>query len=122
MIIRQCTNREELIYILEKLPHNELIDRALAIVEQEQNTWKDCDRGLIFVTTIDQGQSIASKLQCPFYNGKKDLLTDEERRTIYLSWVKGASKVMVATSAFSTGNDYPHVRITIHLDRPFEML
>ncbi|KAG1848268.1 P-loop containing nucleoside triphosphate hydrolase protein, partial [Suillus subluteus] len=49
-------------------------------------------------------------------------MTDEDRRSVYHSWVRGDSKVMVATSAFSTGNDYPNVRLVIHLDRPWEML
>lgn len=121
-IIRQCTNREELSYILEKLPHNDLVQRACRIVEQEQVLWQDSDRALVFVTTLELGQIAACKFQCPFYNGNKDLMTDEERRAAYRLWVTGVSKVMVATSAFSTGNDYPNVRLTIHLDRPFEML
>lgn len=29
---------------------------------------------------------------------------------------------MVATTAFSTGNDYPHVCLVIYLDRPFNMV
>ncbi|KAF9237260.1 hypothetical protein BU15DRAFT_63322 [Melanogaster broomeanus] len=36
--------------------------------------------------------------------------------------MEGTKNVMVATSAFSTGNDYPHVCLVIHLDRPFDML
>ncbi|KAG2047860.1 P-loop containing nucleoside triphosphate hydrolase protein, partial [Suillus hirtellus] len=121
-IVRQCTNRQELSYILEKLPHDQLIDRVVSIVEQEQVTWQDRDRALVFVTTLDQGQSAAGKLRCPFYHGNHDLMTDEERRTAYQSWVTGVNKIMVATSAFSTGNDYANVRVTIHLDRPYEML
>ncbi|KAG2088461.1 P-loop containing nucleoside triphosphate hydrolase protein, partial [Suillus cothurnatus] len=49
-------------------------------------------------------------------------MTDEERRETYRAWVRGDSKIMLATSAFSTGNDYPHVRVVIHLNKPFEML
>ncbi|KAF8553383.1 hypothetical protein OG21DRAFT_1485434 [Imleria badia] len=32
------------------------------------------------------------------------------------------SNIMIATSAFSTGNDYPHVHLVLHLDKLFEML
>ncbi|KAG1843911.1 P-loop containing nucleoside triphosphate hydrolase protein, partial [Suillus subluteus] len=49
-------------------------------------------------------------------------MTDEERIEAYQAWLQGDSKIMLATTAFSTGNDYSHVRLVIHLNRPFEML
>jgi superfamily II DNA helicase RecQ len=37
------------------------------------------------------------------------------------SWFQGKTPIMICTSAFSTGNDYPNVRLVIHLKTPFEM-
>jgi superfamily II DNA helicase RecQ len=40
-----------------------------------------------------------------------------------MAWVEGHdSKVMFATSAFSTGNDHSHVSLVIHAYNPFNML
>ncbi|KAG9309127.1 hypothetical protein JVU11DRAFT_11023, partial [Chiua virens] len=49
----------------------------------------------------------------PFYNGDKSV-TDEERIAAYTRWHDGLSPIMICTSAFSTGNDYPHVRLIVH--------
>ncbi|KAI6107257.1 P-loop containing nucleoside triphosphate hydrolase protein, partial [Pisolithus thermaeus] len=50
-------------------------------------------------------------------------MSGTERQGQYQDWIEGrGSKIMVATSAFSTGNDYPHVRLVLHLDKPFDML
>ncbi|KAI6102232.1 P-loop containing nucleoside triphosphate hydrolase protein [Pisolithus sp. B1] len=50
-------------------------------------------------------------------------MSGTDRQEQYQAWIEGrGSKVMVATSAFSTGNDYPHVRLVLHLDKPFDML
>ncbi|KAG2110016.1 hypothetical protein DEU56DRAFT_985445 [Suillus clintonianus] len=56
----------------------------------------------------------------PFYNGSKDV-SDASRAQYYKDWRSGKSPVMICTSAFSTGNDYPHVRLVIHLKTPLEM-
>ncbi|KAI6006168.1 P-loop containing nucleoside triphosphate hydrolase protein, partial [Pisolithus orientalis] len=55
------------------------------------------------------------------YNGDKRT-SDEERQLAYQQWISGATKVLIATTAFSAGNDYAHVRMVIHMDRPFDMV
>ncbi|KAG2045539.1 P-loop containing nucleoside triphosphate hydrolase protein [Suillus hirtellus] len=122
LVVRQCTNREELTYFLEKVPPTDLISRAVAILELERATWENRDRALVFVPTLALGERVAEEVDCSFYNGNRRSMTDEDRNSVYHSWVRGDSKIMVATSAFSTGNDYPNVRLVIHLDRPWEML
>ena len=121
-IIRESTNRKELAYNLEKMQPENLMDRAIDIIEEETQTWGLQDRGLVFVCSIAAGQRLADKKGWPFYNGDREKTTDEQRRAAYGSWIQGASNMMVATSAFSTGNDYPHVRLVIHLDKPYEMM
>ncbi|KAG6372827.1 hypothetical protein JVT61DRAFT_7240 [Boletus reticuloceps] len=57
------------------------------------------------------------------YVGDKKTMDDTEQHAQYISWVSGKqSNVMIATSAFSTGNDYPHLHLVLHLDKSFEML
>ncbi|KAG2741289.1 P-loop containing nucleoside triphosphate hydrolase protein, partial [Suillus brevipes Sb2] len=121
-VIRQSTNREEIEYILEKLSYSDIMNRCFSIVEEEMKSWQDRDRGLVFVPIIALGEKAAEGKGWPFYHGNQDIMTDEERIATYQTWVRGDSKIMLATTAFSTGNDYPHVRLVIHLNRPLEML
>ncbi|KAG2126627.1 P-loop containing nucleoside triphosphate hydrolase protein, partial [Suillus bovinus] len=48
-------------------------------------------------------------------------MSDTSRLLHYQNWRSGQSPVMICTSAFSTGNDYPSVRLVIHLKTPLEM-
>ncbi|KAG6376644.1 hypothetical protein JVT61DRAFT_1630 [Boletus reticuloceps] len=50
-------------------------------------------------------------------------MDEAEQHVQYFSWMIGEqSKVMIATSAFSTGNVYLHMCLVLHVDKPFEML
>jgi superfamily II DNA helicase RecQ len=48
---------------------------------------------------------------CSIYHGR---LSDEERKAEFDKWRSGKALVMVATKAFGTGVDYPHVRMILH--------
>jgi len=48
-------------------------------------------------------------------------MSDEECLTAYHSWRSGLMPIMICTSAFTTGNDYPHVCLTVHIKMPMEM-
>ncbi|KAG2045911.1 hypothetical protein BDR06DRAFT_1000782 [Suillus hirtellus] len=122
VVIRECTNREEIEYILEKPSFSETLTRAFSIVEEEMQSWRDKDRGLVFVPALSLGERLKKENGWPFYHGNQEDMTDEERRETYHAWVRGDHKIMLATTAFGTGNDYPHVRLVMHLNRPFEML
>ncbi|KAG2063370.1 hypothetical protein BDR04DRAFT_1123305 [Suillus decipiens] len=119
--IRESGNRPELEYIMKTpAPSNTLENTVIQIVKNEQKTWTSEDRGLVFVTYLADGTSLANKSGWPFYNGTKDL-GDASRIQCYKDWFAGKCPVMICTSAFSTGNDYPHVRVVIHLKTPLEM-
>ncbi|MCF8230468.1 MAG: RecQ family zinc-binding domain-containing protein, partial [Bacteroidales bacterium] len=45
-------------------------------------------------------------------------LSNEERNSKQVSWLKGTSRVMVSTNAFGMGIDKSNVRFVIHLDIP----
>ena len=121
-IIRQSANRPELIYILEKMSSTSLLARTVQILNEERLGWNDKDRGLIFVSSIADGQKLADLTKHALYVGDRAKMTDEERRNAYNRWIQGSERVMIATTAFSTGNDYPHVRLVIQMDKPFDML
>ncbi|KAG1786392.1 uncharacterized protein HD556DRAFT_1449769 [Suillus plorans] len=58
VVIRECTNREEIEYILEKPSFSEILIRAFSIVEEEMGSWQDKDRGLVFVPTLGLGERL----------------------------------------------------------------
>lgn len=93
-------------------------------------------RIMIFVPFLDTGKIVAQHLGCDFYHSQP--LGDnsqaatyleqlEEKDTIYNNWYKGRkpdgrpNNIIVATTALSAGNDYPSVRLVIHLNTPIEM-
>ncbi|KAI6158487.1 hypothetical protein EDD17DRAFT_1488651 [Pisolithus thermaeus] len=77
-IVRQCTNRPELTYHLERVASESVQERVLEVLETQSASWAERDRGLVFVTSIAAGQSLCQKTAYPFYNGDKGT-TDEER-------------------------------------------
>ncbi|KAI6016335.1 hypothetical protein BKA83DRAFT_4497957 [Pisolithus microcarpus] len=120
-IVQHCTNRPELSYHLERVASESVQDRVLEVLEMESSLWTDRDRGLVFVTSIAAGHSLCQLTAYPFYNGDKGT-TDAERQLAYQQWIGGMPKVLIATTAFSAGNDYPHVRTVIHMGKPFDMV
>jgi len=77
------------------------------------------ERALVFVPFIDLGQNIAAKLGCQFYNSQD---MDKDKEIAYHAWRNGTYQIMVSTSAFSCGNDYPHIPLIIHAGTPREMI
>jgi superfamily II DNA helicase RecQ len=63
--IRQPTNRPELEYILKvPAPSRDLEKKAIEIVEKERENWSPKDRGLVFVTYMEDGESLATEVRC----------------------------------------------------------
>ncbi|KAG5337017.1 hypothetical protein C0989_011180 [Termitomyces sp. Mn162] len=122
--IAMSTDRPELQYILdEPAPEYKTIcDRVVAHLRRAMIMFAEEDRALVFVSNKDMaGIPIARELGCEFYHGGDDS-NDSERVQSYQRWIQGSNKVMVCTSAFSAGNDYPHVRLVVHAGTPFEMV
>jgi superfamily II DNA helicase RecQ len=71
-------------------------------------------RGVIYVRSYAQGESVAEEMDCPFYKatatGKQELLEQ---------WASGSGGWIVATGALGTGIDIPGVVYIIHLGRPY---
>ncbi|KAG1742875.1 hypothetical protein EDB19DRAFT_1827580 [Suillus lakei] len=109
--IRELSNWPELEYIM-KTP-------AVSNT-QESMGWAPEDRGLVFITYMEDGESLANKSGWPFYNGSKEM-SDTSRVQCYRDWFTGKSLVMICTSVFSMGNGYLHVQLVIHLKTPLEM-
>lgn len=125
IVHRQSTNHPELKYILEKTNSKEsdLFAQAIEIVKQHAASWKEHDQALIYVPSVGMCMELARKVGWHHYVGHRETMSEAEWMREYTAWRRGQdSTVMVATSAFSTGNDYPHVHLVLHVDKPFDML
>ena len=124
VIYRQGTNRPELKYVLKKTAkESELSTCVQAVVQESMQTWQPQDRALVFTPSISMCMELAQDTNWHYYVGDKEIMTGTDRKEAYTAWIHGhGSKVMIATSAFSTGNDYPHVRLVVYMDKPFNML
>lgn len=95
-----------------------------------------CDgsnRVVVFVKTPSRAQELALELQqagvaATFYHSPKASVTDlnpvtpvdqSRLKKNFLEWKNGTAKVMVATSAFCSGIDYPAVRKVVVEELPF---
>lgn len=116
IVVHEPSNRPELIYVWQTVQNMDFMLEAIssAITANVQHPQ---DRGIIFVPWKNLGQSIASHFSLPFYYGG-----NSDNDSIYQSWLTGDSPVVVATSAFGTGNDCSHVRLVIHACAPYEMV
>lgn len=123
-IFRTSTNRPELQYIIDPPvdDFNALSLQVQTLLEAAKASFDSQDRAIVFVNNITQGQSLAYSLQCQFYSGSGTNVTDEQRQKIYQNWADGVYQVLVATSAFSTGNDYSSVRLVLHVGHLFDLL
>jgi hypothetical protein len=119
IVIRGPPNRPELRYIWRPVSNLDDIDLTLKQAVQAEVHGKK-DRAMIFVPWKDMGERLAQTLNYPFYHGG-DEANREKNTAIYNSWLAGDPPVVIATSAFGTGNDYAHVRLVIHVCAPYEM-
>jgi len=142
VIVRRSSNRPELKYIIEPplMSQKELYKRVKTIVRLRR--LGENERGIIFVNTIYDGETLAAILGCEFYCSKNEvyayIMKDKRtvnmdcynpeiaafRRGIIERWRRGVEEIqrlLVATTAFSTGNDYPQVHLVVLATTLFDM-
>ena len=132
IVCRRSCNRPELIYNIEPpvTSNDHLGKRVLDIVGKHD--LGPTERGLVFVMTVGDGMQLASHLRCEFYWSMKTKVSGADsadtntkranlRRETVENWRRGIHKIMVATTAFATGNDFPNVWLVILATTPFDM-
>jgi len=76
--------------------------------------------GIVYVRSRNKTREISEYLvkngiQADYYHAG---LTDEMRSHKQTSWMKGKTRIIVATNAFGMGIDKPDVRLVVHVDLP----
>jgi superfamily II DNA helicase RecQ len=68
---------------------------------------------IIYAKSIEQTKRLAQVLGCQSYF--REVGTEEKKREILQSLVRGRQQVFVATNALGLGIDAPHIRVVIHM-------
>jgi superfamily II DNA helicase RecQ len=96
------------------------------VIECQQDLWEMAEplirglplppasRGVIYVRSYTQGESVAEEMDCPFYKA-----TATDKQELLTQWARGSGGWIVATGALGTGIDIPGVVYIIHLGRPY---
>jgi hypothetical protein len=121
IVIRTPTRRPELRLILRNRVKDaqDVVQLAMSIYAKEAPSMAPDDRTLIYVPYVAEGNKLAKLLSCDVYKSELD---DDVKDAIYYRWFRGEQTIMICTSAFSAGNDYPSVRLVIHAGSPLEMV
>lgn len=111
-VIRKSFERKNLQYVVMK--RDDKYDKLLEIVQKMKGT------GIVYVGTRKRTREIAeyllaNKVAASWYHAG---LKPEMKNTVQDSWLKGETRVIVATNAFGMGIDKPDVRFVVHMDIP----
>jgi ATP-dependent DNA helicase RecQ len=111
-VLRKSFERKNLIYVVKET--EDKLKYLLKILTSIKGS------GIVYVRNRRKTKEIASFLQkneivSDYYHAG---LTDESRHHKQDAWMKGKSRIIVATNAFGMGIDKPDVRIVVHIDLP----
>lgn len=126
-VIRSLTFRRDLRYEVN-FAHTKADQSFLEVVASGISvTWSNYGlmadpraRAIIYTGTRHEADELAGLLRCNTYYS--DSGTPEEKTEVLTRWIQGASRMVVATSAFGTGIDYPRVRLVFHVGPPKEAI
>jgi superfamily II DNA helicase RecQ len=122
--LRDSSNRPNLRYFVQMLdqsgkPRSEMVRDFTNTCKAKLKTFvansEIKTRSIVFVPQKSDIQIVKDYLEeisvaCAFYHAD---LSDDERSIEYYRWKTGAARVMVATTAFGLGIDYPCVRFVL---------
>lgn len=121
-VIRSSTFRRDIVLRLRRSSDGNLLSyickMATSLLEAYHTD--PAARFIIYTCTRADADSVSDQLQCPkYYSDSGDV---DEKQEAMQQWRSGQHKVMVATSAFGVGIDFPSVRQVIHMGVPTDMI
>jgi hypothetical protein len=117
-VIRGPTYRTEIGYSAYQVSPDELIPQTMMQMTQTSAHFKQRDRGIVFCCSIDLCRELASLTGNPVYVGPME---STDKSVNAKKWREGRHDWIIATSAFSEGVDYSHVRVVINAGNPSGM-
>lgn len=82
-------------------------------------TFRPKGRALIFCTTRDDAEQLAAALHCDYYHAQMD---DKQKALVVKLWREGIKKVLVATTALSTGIHYDEIQLVANYGKPRNLI
>jgi superfamily II DNA helicase RecQ len=130
-VIRIPTIRDDILWIRMPIPETpeqlaEIYNTIEMDTKNPNNYPEETDRAIMFCNNRQTTEDWASRLNCPFIHGG---LNEDQRKRALETWTEPSkdqspspSRVLVANKAAFYGMDYPHVRVTYHIDIPDSMI
>lgn len=134
LLIRAPTLRKEIAYsVFEMFDPSKSRDPAEALyrtvdgqslkvvdyITQLIDKFRPKGRALIFCTTKKDAERLAAALHCDYYHAQVD--NDKKASAIDL-WRDGGKKVLVATTALSTGIHYDEIQLVVNYGKPRNLI
>ena len=107
------TMRPNIAYSVQQGDQNAIETMIISELQQPE------DRAIVFVMSRQACEELHKTIEGSTLHHSD--LTDDERKKNAEDWRLGTSKIMIATSGFGTGIDYPSVRIVIHLEGSYSL-
>ena len=119
--VRSLTVRKNITYGVVVAPQSDLVAAGIVEVRKALEaiwlcTTDERARGIFYCRTKDGVRRVGRELDCSVYYA--DSGTEEEKAEVIEGWMRGDSKLMVATTAFTEGVDHRYVRIIIYIGPP----
>ena len=93
--------------------------KVLDYITHSIDKFRPKGRALIFCTTRNDAELFAAALHCDYYHAKMD---EERRASVVKSWRDGSKKVLVATTALSTGIHYDEIQLVVNYGKPRNLI
>ena len=112
-VIRADSDRPNLGYRVVRCQMLEVVDLVRGLVLAPGK------RVLVYCLTVEHVQMLADALQTSRFHGK---MTQEENNDVMALWNGRQMKILVCTTAFGAGVDYPLVRYFVHCGAPYDIV
>jgi superfamily II DNA helicase RecQ len=114
-VVRADTCRLNIAYDFIQADHDHILEEVKIHMLLEEEDFSLVDRGIAFCQSVDVAKVLAEMYGVPYYIGPME---PHEKQQASDNWREGKVRWIVATSAFSEGVDYPHVRTVISVEAP----
>ena len=112
-ILRDTTTRPNIQYSIIEFKREEEEEVIRELVGRKRRENPSPGQVIIYAKSIEQTKRLAQVLGCQAYFRK--VRTEEKKREILQSLVRGRQQVFVATNALGLGIDAPYIRVVIHM-------
>ena len=112
-ILRDVTTRPNIQYSVVEFEREEEEEAVKELVERKKRENPSPGQVIIYAKSVEQTKRLAQVLGCQAYF--REVGSEEKKREILQSLVRGRQQVFVTTNALGLGIDAPNIRVVIHM-------